>query len=508
MPRFRVDVGTLPEGATAVALAYREHGTPDWIDLPRLTSAAGEVEIPTVGLVAVRARVVRKDGREEIAAREVPVQTRGAIVDRENPGDLVAQKPEVRQDGPSLEITPKIEPGEEPTEYEMEVRQGETGDNKEDAVHVGFVQPNVPIRADAWSGITQQKIWTRPIRKEDGVLGDWSSMTVDVQEVDDASTEDHNDTFTGGTITTYMGGFAPLEISSGDLRHKAVYAGDLTGVYAGDATDVYAGDAHLYWGITEYTTPTIDVGAQQDFALNIHPEAGTISRPTMYAGDQHWPVVHPDDKRDGSFHDSRIVNYNSQNGSDETPVVVEREVAVSTTASPSFTDADYFPHVPGTIYRSVRAYAVRFRIYTWWERRITWTRFRIRRWCYDLLSCHLKPWSWIETEATHGFSAQQVVMKNSTTWVKAKADAGSTMPAFGLVVNVPNTDTFRVASTGRVKIASHGLTVGSLYYVSDSTAGALTTTKPTTTSNYVQPFLIPIDSDHVFLLNNDSEVIT
>ena len=81
------------------------------------------------------------------------------------------------------------------------------------------------------------------------------------------------------------------------------------------------------------------------------------------------------------------------------------------------------------------------------------------------------------TQSSHGFSAKDCIRHNGSSWVKAQANAATTL-ALGVVTEVADSNTFTVAQSGRFTISSHGLTVGQWYYLDASTAGALTATEP------------------------------
>jgi len=82
------------------------------------------------------------------------------------------------------------------------------------------------------------------------------------------------------------------------------------------------------------------------------------------------------------------------------------------------------------------------------------------------------------TQASHGFVATDAIYHNGTTWAKAKGDTLATSRSVWIVTSVPTVNTFIAVRAGRVTVASHGLSVGSIYWLSAATAGALTTTRP------------------------------
>lgn len=97
------------------------------------------------------------------------------------------------------------------------------------------------------------------------------------------------------------------------------------------------------------------------------------------------------------------------------------------------------------------------------------------------------------TQSSHGFSVTNAIYHNGTTWAKAKGDTLATSRSVWIVTSVPTANTFIAVRAGRVTVASHGLSAGSLYYLSAATAGALTTTRPvgstTTPLGYFTPLV-------------------
>lgn len=102
-------------------------------------------------------------------------------------------------------------------------------------------------------------------------------------------------------------------------------------------------------------------------------------------------------------------------------------------------------------------------------------------------------------QSTHGFSVGNAVYyQNSTSkWQKADADsAGSITDA--IVATVPDTNNFTLCYGGEMTWTSHGLTQGDVYYLS-ATAGAITSTKPSTSGQYVQAVVKPIGTNTVLV---------
>lgn len=94
------------------------------------------------------------------------------------------------------------------------------------------------------------------------------------------------------------------------------------------------------------------------------------------------------------------------------------------------------------------------------------------------------------TQASHGFAAKDMIRHNGTDWVKAQGDTIVKCTGTWLVMSVSGNDFYAVKS-GRVTVAGHGLTAGTLYYLSAATAGALTTTKPVGDTTTPLGFFLP-----------------
>lgn len=108
--------------------------------------------------------------------------------------------------------------------------------------------------------------------------------------------------------------------------------------------------------------------------------------------------------------------------------------------------------------------------------------------------------TWVKSAATaldvnqtsHGFSVGQAIYYNGTTWALAKANAASTL-GLGIVSAVADANDFTVAFAGSISGLA-GLTAGQYYYVSDSVAGALTSTEPSAAGSYSNPILFALST--------------
>jgi len=86
----------------------------------------------------------------------------------------------------------------------------------------------------------------------------------------------------------------------------------------------------------------------------------------------------------------------------------------------------------------------------------------------------------------HGLSEGQIVYSNLGTLEAAQADAEASSNAVARVLQVVDADNLVIQFTGQ--FATTGLTAGSVYYLSDSVAGAVTTTPPSAPNYVVEVF--------------------
>ncbi len=104
------------------------------------------------------------------------------------------------------------------------------------------------------------------------------------------------------------------------------------------------------------------------------------------------------------------------------------------------------------------------------------------------------------TQSSHGFSVNKVVYWNGSAWALASAAADNgAAEALGIITAVPTVNTFTLAMNGYVPT---GLTVpAGLNYVSDVTAGSVSTTQPTAVGTVSKPFLFADSTSSGFILN-------
>ncbi len=98
------------------------------------------------------------------------------------------------------------------------------------------------------------------------------------------------------------------------------------------------------------------------------------------------------------------------------------------------------------------------------------------------------------TKAAHGFVVGDIVtISAASDWVKAKADAPIPGRAVGMVSKVRTSSKFTVTFIGLITGLS-GLSTGTLYYLSATTAGARTATEPEPLIYVSKPVLIALNA--------------
>lgn len=101
-------------------------------------------------------------------------------------------------------------------------------------------------------------------------------------------------------------------------------------------------------------------------------------------------------------------------------------------------------------------------------------------------------------QTSHGFSKGNVLYFNGTSWNKAKSDSNSTL-FLAMVKSVTDVDNFTVQFSGLISGLS-GLTSGNYYFVSDSSAGNITTIQPTS-PNISNPCFFALSTTSGVILN-------
>lgn len=97
------------------------------------------------------------------------------------------------------------------------------------------------------------------------------------------------------------------------------------------------------------------------------------------------------------------------------------------------------------------------------------------------------------TQASHGFIVGDIIYNNAGTFTKAIATSAAAAEILGVVTTVTDANNFKLTVAGKVAGLS-GLTSGTLYYLSTSSAGGVQTTAPTTTGQVDKPVYIAIST--------------
>jgi hypothetical protein len=100
-------------------------------------------------------------------------------------------------------------------------------------------------------------------------------------------------------------------------------------------------------------------------------------------------------------------------------------------------------------------------------------------------------------QVAHGFAVLDAIRHNGTDWVKAQANADSTLAQY-VVTAVADADNFTASNFGKVTATAHGKTLGEYYFLSTSSAGANTSTTPV--SGYNQPLFFVEDANTLHLM--------
>lgn len=96
----------------------------------------------------------------------------------------------------------------------------------------------------------------------------------------------------------------------------------------------------------------------------------------------------------------------------------------------------------------------------------------------------------VVSQAAHGFSAGDLLYLNGSDFAKAQADTAAKAEVVGIVASVNSSSTFTLLFSGRSNTGLSSLTPGAVYFLSPTTAGAATTTEPSTAGQISKPVFI------------------
>jgi len=110
------------------------------------------------------------------------------------------------------------------------------------------------------------------------------------------------------------------------------------------------------------------------------------------------------------------------------------------------------------------------------------------------------------TQNAHGFSVSDLVYLNSGTYTLAQADDVVSAEVVGMVSGVTDVNTFSLTTGGMVTGLS-GLTAGTVYFLSPTSAGDLTSTEPSTVGQVVKPIFVANSTTSGYFINYRGELI-
>jgi len=104
------------------------------------------------------------------------------------------------------------------------------------------------------------------------------------------------------------------------------------------------------------------------------------------------------------------------------------------------------------------------------------------------------------TQVAHGFIVGDVVkISASDTYAKAQANTVANARAAGMVIEVIDVDNFKLQQSGFTTALS-GLTPAAQYWLSPSTAGAITTVEPSSVGQATKPMLLALNATSGWIL--------
>lgn len=105
-------------------------------------------------------------------------------------------------------------------------------------------------------------------------------------------------------------------------------------------------------------------------------------------------------------------------------------------------------------------------------------------------------------QSSHGFIVGNILKYDGSNYAKAKADNEDNAEVIGIVSEVTDSNNFKIIYGGYIDLGSGtGLTAGEVYFLSGITAGALTSTEPSTEGHISKPVLIAVSSTAGYFFN-------
>jgi hypothetical protein len=110
------------------------------------------------------------------------------------------------------------------------------------------------------------------------------------------------------------------------------------------------------------------------------------------------------------------------------------------------------------------------------------------------------------TQTAHGFVVGEVLYYTGSAYAKARADTSATAEVIGMVSRVIDANTFEATLEGKVTGLT-GLTAGAAYFLSATTAGAITVTEPSTLGYVSLPLGVAISTTVFYVRSSRGAVV-
>lgn len=105
------------------------------------------------------------------------------------------------------------------------------------------------------------------------------------------------------------------------------------------------------------------------------------------------------------------------------------------------------------------------------------------------------------TQASHGFTTYSVVRLDGVNYVKAIADDSDRSEAIGIVTSITSPNEFELTTSGKFSISAALFTPGTVYFLSETTSGSLTSTEPTASGTVSKPVVIADTTTSGYFVN-------
>jgi len=110
------------------------------------------------------------------------------------------------------------------------------------------------------------------------------------------------------------------------------------------------------------------------------------------------------------------------------------------------------------------------------------------------------------TITSHGFSVGDILYLNGSTWTKAIATSAAAAESIAMVTTVTDANTVVLTYSGYVSGLS-GLTDGTVYFLSPSSAGTMTATEPSTVGQVSKPVGVALSSTTLRMFDSSRAAI-